>query len=371
MMISLTHFLLSLRKTIFLGIVLLWSTVCSGQSSFVQAYRDFRGYLFVFENGAPRQLESQAVSSFKSKGPYVAYVTSGNNLKVYYNTEVFDLGDATNTSFEISNELMIYKRDEVLAVFDRGKTTRLTFFIQDYILTDKMVVFRDRNQGVLRTYVNGEIQDLEYTLIGARGTFAAGENTVAYSNSSNYFKIFHEGETFEIDNINPVSVSAGKNIVAYVDGSERTLKVFYNNKILTLEQITPLSFLAGDDLVAYVTDENSFKLFADGKLMKAESYKPDFYAVKDRSVLFFIDSKLQLLQNDMRYELDNFMPKSYKMSEDNIAWVDPANRLHFFSNGKSKQVTTELFTDYDLNGDILRFTTAEGASTIYYQGKFY
>ncbi len=363
--------LLSLRKSILFFVVLFWVTASAAQTSFVQSYRDFRGYLFVFENGAPHQLESQAVSSFKSKGPYVAYVTSGNNLKVYYNSEVFDLGDATNTTYDISNELLIYKRDEVLAVFDKGKTTRLTYFIQDFILTDKMVVFRDRNQGELKMYINGEVEELEYTLIGSLETFAAGENTVAYTNSSNYFKIFHDGETFEIDHINPLQVSAGKNIVAYVDGNDQTLKVFYKNKILTLEQITPLSFIAGDDLVAYVTDENYFKLFADGKLVKAESYKPDFYDVKDRSVLFFIDNKLQLIQNDMRYELDTFMPKSYKISEDNIAWVDPANRLHLFSNRKSKQITTELFNNYELNGEILRFTTAEGASTIYYQGKFY
>lgn len=370
-MISIKPLSLRFSKVLFLGFVLFVSSQCLGQENFVQSYRDFRGYLFVFENGAPRQLESQPVSSFKSTGPYVGYVTSRNNLKVYYNSEVFDLGDATNTSFEISNGLFIYKRDEVLAVFDKGKITPLTYFVQDYILTDQLLLFRDRNQGVLKAYVNGEIQELEYTLIGTLGTFVAGENTIAYSNSSNYFKIFHEGETFEIDHIKPLQVSAGKNIVAYVDGSERTFKVFYNNKILTLEQIAPLSFSAGDDLVAYISDENYFKLFSDGKLVKAESYTPDFYAVKDRSVLFFIDSKLQLVQNGMRYELDHFMPKSYRMSEDNIAWVDPANRLHLFSKGKSKLVTTELFTDYELNGEILRFTTAEGASTIYYHDKFY
>ena len=124
--------LLSLRKSILFFVVLFWVTASAAQTSFVQSYRDFRGYLFVFENGAPHQLESQAVSSFKSKGPYVAYVTSGNNLKVYYNSEVFDLGDATNTTYDISNELLIYKRDEVLAVFDKGIIILFKILLKTY-----------------------------------------------------------------------------------------------------------------------------------------------------------------------------------------------------------------------------------------------
>ena len=36
----------------------------------VVAYRDIRGYLFVFENGGPRTLDTRPVREFRSAGHY-------------------------------------------------------------------------------------------------------------------------------------------------------------------------------------------------------------------------------------------------------------------------------------------------------------
>ena len=362
--------LLSIRRLLLSG-VFIFSVFISSAQEPVVAYRDMRGYLFVFENGSPRTLDTRPVRDYKSAGPYVGFVNSANNLIVYYNGVFTDLGDATNTSFDINYTFLIYKRDNVLAVFEKGNLTRLTYFIRDYKIAEGLIVFRETIADILKVYRDGNIQELETTLVGKLGNYAAGKNTVAFTNRNGYLKIYDSGDVFEIDNNGTTDFACGKNIVAYTDGANYSFKVYYLGKIFTLEELKAQSFKVGDNVTAYVSDENYFKVYADGKLLKLESYAPDFYNVKDQCVVFYINNKFQALVNGVRYELDNFEPISYKISQNNIAWVDQNQRIHLFSNGKSVIATTELFSSYDLNNSILSFTSSENITAIYYQGKIY
>ena len=362
------------RSFSIIGLLLLCGQTCllaQGEvnAPFVMAYRDYKDYFYAFNNGTAQQLESQPVKSFISMGSIIGYINNANNLIAWYNGEKTELGDATNTVFDVTNDLLIYKRDLALSVFENGKTTDLTYFIRDYKTSDHLIAFRESTTNILKVYYESTVQDLEYTLVGSLGTYKVGKNTVAYLNSSGYFKIFDKGDLFEIDNIAPLQFEPGKNIVGYVDGIKETLNVFYNHKVLTLEQIKPLSFQVGDDLIAYVTDEGSFKIFLDGKLLKIESYAPDFYKVADDAVVFFADNKLQLMKYGIRYELDQGLPLSYQLSRGAVAWQDQAHRLHVFINGKVQSVTSENFISYELNGDVVRYQLEDGISRIYYNGK--
>ncbi|MFM7016186.1 MAG: hypothetical protein ACKOX3_07660 [Bacteroidota bacterium] len=362
-LLSFRHFLLS-------GFFFFLTSVCFAQDPVV-AYEDMRGYLYVFENGGPRTLDTRPVRSYKSAGPYVGYVNASNNLIVYYNGEFTDLGDATNTTFDVNYAFLIYKRDNVLAVFEKGNLTRLTYFIKDYQISEGLIVFRETIADILKVYRDGNVQELETTLVGSLGNYAAGKNTVAFTNRNGYLKIFDSGDLFEVDNNGTTDFVCGKNTVAYTDGANYSFKVYYLGKIVTLEELKAQSFKAGDNVVAYVSDENYFKVYADGKLLKLESYAPDLYDVKDQCVAFYINNKFQAFVNGVRYELDNFQPLSYKISQGCIAWVDQNQRLHLFANGKSTVAATELFSSYDLNNDILSFKSAENITSIYYQGKTY
>lgn len=78
-----------------------------------------------------------------------------------------------------------------------------------------------------------------------------------------------------------------------------------------------------------------------------------------------------VMLDGVRYELDEFMPQSYQLSENNVAWTDPSGRLHIFSNGKSYEVTMEAITGYELNGNALKYDLPDGTSRIWYKGKIY
>lgn len=340
-------------------------------ASFVQAFRDFRNFLYVFDNGIQRQVEQQPVRSFKTRGSLLVYADNANDLIAYYKGEKFNLGDMTATTYEVMPSYMYYRRDLLLSIFDRGQTTALTYFLRDFSASDSLIAFRDRNFDVLKVYYNGAVHELEVTLAGSLVEYKTGENTVAYITRANLFKVYLDDHVYDLDNMPPMSYEPGGNLVAYVDGLYNYLKVFYNGRILVLEKIIPVSYKAGVDVLAYVADNNAFKVFTGGKLLKVEDYVPDFYTVRDRTVLFFFNNHLQVLLDGVRYELDEFRPQNYQMSENNVAWIDPARRLHIFSEGKTTEVTRDAVKSYELNGNTLRFDLPDGSSRVWYKGKIY
>ena len=236
--------LLSYRHILLSGFFILTSSFSYSQGSVV-AYKDIRDFLFVFENGAPRTLDTRPVREVKSAGPYVGFINAANNLMVYYDGTFTDLGDATNTSFEVNYSFLIYRRDNVLAVFEKGNLTRLSYFIKDYKISEGLIVFRETIADILKVYRDGKIEELETTLVGKLGNYDAGKNTVAYTNRNGYLKIYDSGDVYEIDNNGTTEFSCGKNIVAYTDGANYNFKVYYLRKILTLEEIKVQSFKIG------------------------------------------------------------------------------------------------------------------------------
>jgi len=351
---------------------LFFATTATSQSRpFVSAYKDYRNYFFAFSEGISRQIDSRPIRSYKSRGDKVVYVDVNNNLILWQNDIKTNLGDATNIKFLLTDDLLIYTIFDMLAVADSDKVTNLTYFFKEYDYNAGMIAFTDQNNGLLKVYANGKVNEVEATLIGKLGKFRVGENTIAYINSSDSFKIYYNNEIYSIDNLSPDRFSSGKNLVAYIEGSTKYFNAFYKGKVFVLDELEPLSFQVGDEAIAYVTNENSFKVFQSGKLLKVESYPPSMYAVKDNTVLFYFNNELQILQNGVRFVLDEFAPLTYQMSQDRIAWQDQAKRLYIFTDGKVKLVTTETIIAYELNGDILRYDVPDGTSRIYYKGKTY
>ena len=78
-----------------------------------------------------------------------------------------------------------------------------------------------------------------------------------------------------------------------------------------------------------------------------------------------------MFYNGERFELENVQPRSTVISNNCMAYVDNAGRLKLFSDGKTRQVTTDAIQSYELNGDILKFVDSGGLQRIYYNGKIY
>ena len=365
-----------MRRIKLLILLLLFSSVSSGQeeseqSSRVAAFTDIRDYFYIFSNGAPRQIESQRIKEFTFGGDIVAYVNNASNLIVWENNEKTNLGDITITQYDVTNSLLYYKRDMVLAAWENNRLTHLTYFLRDYMVNDEMIAFRDQNIDMLKVYHKGKVIEVEYTLTGELGKFKVGKNSVAYINSSNYFKYYLDGALYELDNFPPEEFDAGKSIVAYVAAASHIFQAFYNGKIVVLEDIPPKNFQCGDELVAYVSDEGHFKVYNNGKLIKVESFPPEYYKVLDETVLFFANNQLQVIRNGVRHILTSFAPASYVMNQNSVAWKDQQGRLFMFDGNETQEVTTELVSGYKLNKDLLSYRLPDKSYRIYYRGKVY
>ena len=358
-----------MRSLFFFTILISFCNACYGQ--FLTAYLDTRKYFYVFENGFPHQLETAPVLKYFATGNMVVYVNNANEIRAWFNGEKSELGEGFNATISAVGNSVYYTRDNALMAIDKGTVIPLSYFLGDVKAGDNIIAFKDSRVDLLKVFYKGAIEELEYTLVNKMGIYDVGDNTVAYVNGSHIFKVFCEGETFELSTWEPDQFVCGRDLVAFVDGSTKELDLFVRNKIIKLENFPPQSMQMGDAIFAYVSDENAFKLFTNGKLLKLEAFAPDFYKVKDNILLFYFQNKLQVLLNGTRYELETFMPRSYQISNNNMAYVDNNGRLKFFDGGKTTVVTTETIESYELNGDVLKFYVAENNPKVFWKNKIY
>src|SRR5436190_8111026 len=107
------------RKYLLLFLFTICFRVSNGQ--YVSAYEDYRKYFYVFENGAPRQLETAPVKKYFIAGSELVYINSANELRAWYNGEKFSIGEAANTTINATNNLIYYINTTALTVIDKGE----------------------------------------------------------------------------------------------------------------------------------------------------------------------------------------------------------------------------------------------------------
>lgn len=355
-------------------ISLLFFFCCTGivaLAQYAMPYEDNRKYLYVFENGAPRQLETMPVRQYKVSGNTVIYIDNANNLISYYNGEKTKITEGLDASLGATAGMAWYSRDNVLTLLEKNKSIPLSFFVGNFKAGDHIIAFKDSRMELLKVYYQGNIYELEYTFVSSFGNYEVGDNVVAFINGSHVFKVFSQGETLELSTWEPEKFVCGKDMVAFIDGSSKELKLFNTDKIVKLENFAPESMQMGDDVFAYVSDEGAFKVYYGNKLLKLESYKPDSYTVKDNLVTFTAGNKFQVFYKGDRFELENTQPRSVLISNNCMVYQDAAGRLKLFCDGKTQSVTTDAIQGFELNGNIVKYTDSGGTQRIFMNGKTY
>src|SRR6187399_2252198 len=94
------------RKYVLLFLFTCFFRISYGQ--YVAAYEDYRKYFYVFENGAPRQLETAPVRQYFVAGDLLVYVNTSNELRAWYHGEKFEIGEASNTTINATGNLIYY-----------------------------------------------------------------------------------------------------------------------------------------------------------------------------------------------------------------------------------------------------------------------
>jgi len=338
----------------------------------LSVFSDYRDYFYIFDDGKIKALEHLPVQSYQIGGISVAYIDNMDNFKLYYRGRIFEPENVPPSEYFATDYLIAYTLDKQLKVFDNGKSRTLTFQADCYAVADSIIAFCDRLSRLFKVYYNGKITVLEDGVAGPPlKNIKIGDNILAYIDYSNYFKIFYRGNSIELIDI-PMRYKAGKNTVAYIDGSSLAFKVFYKGNIYELEVFRPKAFTVGDDMVAYIDNSGAFKIFYDESTTIISSFEPDFYKVKDSIVVYSEQNFFKVFYKGKSHLLENYVPLNYQIDHNNVAYIDQQGNLKSFYGGQIKTLTDyEKLNDFKLSGNTIVFNTDLNSNKIFYEGKIY
>ena len=342
-----------------------------GFSQNTTAYSDYRSYFYIFDNGVKKEIDYQPVKSFKINRKCVAFEDHSGTLKIYFKTKIYEIFEGA-TGYYITKNLVLGKLGSQIKVFDNGTITTLSINAGSFALGDSLIAFHDKMKKTFNAYYNGKIIQLEDLLITEQITnFKAGGNIIAYLNDQNEFKIFYEGVVSKLFIVNnPLQYEVGRDIIAYNNNDDLSFNVFYKNENYKIEDFNPISFTAGNNCVAYVDNSGRFKIFKEGNISTISEITPDFYKVKDDMIIYSEQNYLKLFYKDKNYLLEKYIPSSYLYDQGSVAYLDKMGNLKLFRDGKTETISYETIKNFDLNGNILNFTTGN-ENKIFFNGKFY
>lgn len=337
----------------------------------LSAYTDYKNYFFAFDNGPNIELESQPIKSYKVGGNAVAYVNGADNFHAYYKGEKYELLSIPPLDYVATDNFIVFYRDMILNIFDNGSKKLLSGYTSSYAAGDSIVCFYDLNNSILRAYYNGQVQDLE-TILGREVDsikFKVGDNIIAYVNAADQFKLFYQEHLLNLENNAPSSFQAGRNIVSYVDGYTQNFKIFYNGMSYTVENMPPASYITADDMVAYVSNTGDFKIFYQGQLLKISSFAPVFYDVQDKVVVYFDNRFFTAFYNGKITTLESYVPTTVQRDYNTVAYIDRRGYLQALYYGKQQKISEERITSFELNGNVLKYSTGMSEIRFFLNGK--
>lgn len=362
-------------KTILSSCVLLLTGFLPAYNSGAQNISFFNDYLNnveVFTAGNTKQIEHLPLKSYSVSNNMLAYEDNSGNFKIYHNHYLHQISSFTS-SYVISDNLAAIHMNTQLKVFDDGSIKNLSINMTDYFLSDDVLVWFDDYEKRLKVYYNKEIYDLDDALAtGIMNEVILGENIVAFVDSQGYLNIFYEGEIERICFRERVkSISAGRDIVVIVEEPVNNFQAYYFGDLVDLEGFEPVSFKTGDQFVAYVDANNYLKVFYDFKTETVSFDVPDFYETTDELMVFSVQNYFKVWHKGKVSTLESYIPNDYKMNNNVLAYIDQLGNLKFFNGETVETISYEQVSDFEIHGNIVKYSFGVNSEHIYYQGKTY
>jgi hypothetical protein len=340
------------------------------------AYHDNQGRFYIFDNGKTIEAEYLPVKEFSVGGRCILYTDNRSRLKMYYKGIVTTLSVNAPDHFAALDYLAVYSTGGVVSIIDNGHNFTVSTNSLMYNAQDSLVTFYDASQELLAVYYKGRIQMLEDGLAGKIASqFKSGDNLVAYISSRTLdFKIFYLGQTRVIEPfLSGGSFQTGRDIVAYVNQADMKFRMFYKGDVYLAEEFPPESWQVGDGIAAYVDNTGSFKVFCDGEVINIGSFKPDFYMVQNRMIIYGEKGYFKAWYNYRSYTLETFIPntKDWIADWNTVVYIDLNRNVKIFNQGENKVLTYDLAEEIALYRDIVVVNKGMNNHNVYYKGKKY
>ena len=358
-------------KFILLGLLFI---SISAKSQHLAAFNDNLNKFWAFEAGIFTQLEYIEVQNYQIGGNLIAYIDSGDNLKVYSLGETTTLLTGNPIEYTATDYLLGYSLYEQLNVYDKGESRVLSTQCDGFIFQDSLIAWHNRIKKTIQVYHDGNIYTIEDGLIyDPVDNFKTGDNTIAYVQSSTEeFKVFYLGEIHIIEQFTEEMIyEAGRDIVAYVNVIDQTFKAFYRGEVFEIESFAPKSFKVGDEIMAYVDNLGKLKYFANSEVITLSDFEPEFYDIVDRVIVYEEQGLFKTYCNGNIYIVERFIPQPYIIDYNSITYLDQSRFVKVFQNCESSSISHIRVNELLMFRDLVIFVEGINKTKIYFNGTIY
>ncbi len=258
-------------------------------------------------------------------------------------------------------------------VFDGGSFVKLEYLqVQEFQVGGILVAYID-NGSNLKVYCHGQTETL---LTGAPIKFTATDYLLGYS-------IYEQLNVYDNGKKQVLSTQCDgyivqDSLIGWHNQIDQTIQVYYNGKIFTIEDgliYNPIGeFKTGDNIIAYIQrSTQEFKIFYHGKLMVLEQFVTGMNFEAGREIIAYTDSidrTFKVFCKGKKYDLETFTPKSFKVGDEMMVYVDNLGRLKYFENGEVKEISTFEPKFYDVTDQVMVFEE-QGFFKTYCNGQVY
>ncbi len=182
-----------------------------------------------------RDVETTTMISFRMSKNVFAFTDVGNNLRVMYKGEVWDM-----------------------QANDPGK----------YLSAANIVAWTDKFENLLKVFYKGFIYDVDDHL---PKNMVIADNMLAFIDYAGKFKIFYDGKTIEISSFEPQKFLGRDDLIIYELNNQ--MKVFWKGKEYILENYIPKLYGFSLGTFGYIDQYGKLAVFSNGEQKKNLSYE--------------------------------------------------------------------------------------------------
>lgn len=332
---------------------------------------DFNNFFRTFENGAFRQIEFQAIGTFQAGDEAVAYYDNRGNLRIYDGKKPVDIANI-NAEYVVSDHLVTWKIGETLNLWDAGKMQTLTYQCRNYATMDSLVVFQDNRYNTINAYFKQQVYPITQMSGDLTWPTNIGENIFAYRDNGDYYRIFWNGEIYDVDVwVGNIEFSCGTDILCFNDPLNRSFAVFDKGEFVDVESQYVRKFKAGRGFVVYEDQNGNLIKYQNGEKTTLSNFGVSFWEVKDDIVIWYENNFLFSQVGDKQLRVCNFLPKDYKLKNDVLVFRNIMQGVDAVVDGKLINLTNQMDASYDIFGSSVLVGLFNRSYKVYWKGATY
>lgn len=258
-------------------------------------------------------------------------------------------------------------------VFDNGQTKELDHLpAQSFQIGGNCVPFVS-NSGQFKVYYNGEVITLADQFVSRY--FTSSYLLVYFVYDQLY--VFDNGQS-KLLSSHVTDFAAGDSIVAFFNENTHCSQVYYKGEVIDLERSlvgSPVrEYRTGDNLFAYFNDNTNYlKVFYQGKIRNILQSASNVEYQPGRNILAYIDkgrNSFHLFYCGQIFDLEDYYPKSFKVGDDMLAYIDNLGTFKVFYNGETQIVSNFEPDFYELTDSLLVYSE-QGYLNVFYKGEIH